>query len=125
MSTEYTIEELELHRSKLKDSVAYAEDVRKLLGNPLFRKVILEDFCIQSAARYVQESCDPLLTAEQRADALALVVTLNVGWILLCVWQIPAKVLFWMWMQSLKSFVPNQKMKLNNNPEISYDYGSH
>lgn len=72
MSTEYTIEELEIHRTKLKDSVAYAEDVRKLMGNPLFRKVILEDFCIQSAARYVQESCDPLLTAEQRADALAL-----------------------------------------------------
>lgn len=72
MSTEYTIEELELHRKKLKDSVAYAEDVRKLMGNSLFRKVILEDFCIQSAARYVQESCDPLLTAEQRADALAL-----------------------------------------------------
>ncbi|AVJ48985.1 hypothetical protein [Klebsiella phage KP8] len=72
MSTEYTIEELEIHRNKLKASVAYAEDVRKLMGNPLFRKVILEDFCIQSAARYVQESCDPLLTADQRADALAL-----------------------------------------------------
>lgn len=72
MSTEYTIEELELHRKKLKDSVAYAEDVRKLMGNPLFRKIIMEDFCIQSAARYVQESCDPLLTTEQRADALAL-----------------------------------------------------
>lgn len=72
MSTEYTIEELELHRTKLKNSIAYAEDVRKLMGNPLFRKIIMEDFCIQSAARYVQESCDPLLTAEQRADALAL-----------------------------------------------------
>ena len=72
MSNEYSIEELELHRKKLKDSVAYAEDVRKLMGNALFRKIIMEDFCIQSAARYVQESCDPLLTAEQRADALAL-----------------------------------------------------
>lgn len=72
MSTEYTIEELELHRIKLKNSVAYAEEVRKLMANPLFRKIIMEDFCIQSAARYVQESCDPLLTAEQRADALAL-----------------------------------------------------
>lgn len=72
MSTEYTIEELELHRIKLKNSVTYAEEVRKLMANPLFRKIIMEDFCIQSAARYVQESCDPLLTAEQRADALAL-----------------------------------------------------
>ena len=72
MSNEYSIEELELHRKKLKDSVAYAEEVRKLMGNALFRKIIMEDFCIQSAARYVQESCDPLLTAEQRADALAL-----------------------------------------------------
>ena len=72
MSTEYTIEELELHRTKLKNSIAYAEEVRKLMGNPLFRKIIMEDFCVQSAARYVQESCDPLLTAEQRADALAL-----------------------------------------------------
>ena len=49
-----------------------AEDVRKLCENRLFRKVILEQFCEKECARYVQESGDPLLSAEQRADALAM-----------------------------------------------------
>lgn len=72
MSNDYNIEDLELHREKLKSAVAYAEEVHKLMANPLFRKVIMEDFCVQSAARYVQESCDPMLNDTQRADALAL-----------------------------------------------------
>lgn len=53
-----------------KSAIAHAEDVRKLLGNRLFREVILNKFCVEHCARYVQESGDPLLNAEQRADAL-------------------------------------------------------
>ena len=52
--------------------IAHGEEVAQLVQNPLFRKVILEQFCTRDCARYVQESGDPLLTAEQRADALAM-----------------------------------------------------
>lgn len=55
-----------------KQVIAHAEEVRKLVQNPLFRKVILEQFCTRDCARYVQESGDPLLPEANRADALAL-----------------------------------------------------
>lgn len=55
-----------------KQVIAHGEEVAKLIKNPLFRKIILEEFCTKHCARYVQESGDPLLTAEQRADALAM-----------------------------------------------------
>ena len=72
MSNEKIIEQLEHQRTQHKDAVAYAEEIRKLRGNALFRKIIMEDFSTKSAARYVQESADPHLSAEQRADALAM-----------------------------------------------------
>lgn len=69
---EQEIAGLEYRLEAAKGAVAHAEDVRKLLGNSLFRKVILQHFCKDDCARYVQESGDPLLNAEQRADALAM-----------------------------------------------------
>ncbi|ABK54419.1 gp58 [Escherichia phage N4] len=71
-SKEKEIEGLEHQLKGIKAARAYAEDVRKLMGNSLFRKVILEQFCTVDCARYVQESCDPLLEDRQRADALAM-----------------------------------------------------
>jgi hypothetical protein len=44
----------------------------RLAKNSDFRKLILDGFCLHDAARYVQESGDPALTAEQRADALSI-----------------------------------------------------
>jgi hypothetical protein len=44
----------------------------RLSQNHDFRKLILEDFCVQEAARYVHSSADPALEPNQRADALAL-----------------------------------------------------
>ena len=70
MSKESTIAGLEHRLEAAKGAVAHAEDVRKLLENPLFRKVILRQFCTEDCARYVQESGDPLLEANNRADAL-------------------------------------------------------
>lgn len=52
--------------------IAHGEEVAQLVQNPLFRKVILEQFCTRDCARYVQESGDPLLPEANRADALAL-----------------------------------------------------
>lgn len=63
---------LEHRLEAAKVAVDHAEDVRKLLGNPLFRKVILKQFCVEHCARYVQESGDPLLSDSNRADALAM-----------------------------------------------------
>ena len=70
MSKELTIAGLEHRLESAKGAVAHAEEVRKLLENPLFRKVILRQFCVEDCARYVQESGDPLLEANNRADAL-------------------------------------------------------
>lgn len=42
----------------------------RLASNRDFRKLILEGFCLHDAARYAQESADPFMNAEQRADAL-------------------------------------------------------
>lgn len=55
-----------------KQVIAHSEEVSQLVQNPLFRKVILEQFCTRDCARYVQESGDPLLPEANRADALAL-----------------------------------------------------
>lgn len=72
----YTKEEqvagLEHQIDGAKQVIAHGEDVVKLIKNPLFRKVILEQFCTRDCARYVQESGDPLLSDSNRADALAL-----------------------------------------------------
>lgn len=44
----------------------------RLAGNPDFKKLILQEFCVDECARYAQTSGDPALTAAQRADALAI-----------------------------------------------------
>lgn len=72
MNNEQEISGLEHQLAGNQEMVTRAEDVRKLCENRLFRKVILEQFCEKECARYVQESGDPLLDANQRADALAM-----------------------------------------------------
>ncbi len=44
----------------------------KLAENREFRKLILEEFMVSEAARLVGESADPVMTPQQRADALAM-----------------------------------------------------
>jgi hypothetical protein len=44
----------------------------KLSENREFRKLILEDYMVTEAARLVQLSADPVLAANERADALAM-----------------------------------------------------
>ena len=48
------------------------EQAIKLSGNPEFRKLIMQEFCVNECARYAQSSGDPSLSAEARADSLAL-----------------------------------------------------
>lgn len=44
----------------------------RLRQNPDFKKLILDGFCLTEAARFVQVSGDPAISAEERADALAM-----------------------------------------------------
>lgn len=58
---------------QLSNAVILAERrqmVARLQANRDFRKLILDGFCLVEAARYVQESCDPAMTIENRTDAL-------------------------------------------------------
>lgn len=48
------------------------EKAIKLASNPEFKELILDGFCLKECARYAQNSADPALSPEQRADALAL-----------------------------------------------------
>lgn len=66
------VKELEHQLEETKLYVERAEKIHKLFANHEFRELVIEQFCTKDCARYVQESADPLLTAAQRADALAL-----------------------------------------------------
>ena len=63
---------LEKQRDDAKVLLERRELALKLSRNPEFKKLILQEFCIDECARYAQSSGDPALNAEQRADALAL-----------------------------------------------------
>lgn len=63
---------LEKQRDDAKELLARRELALKLSTNAEFKKLILQEFCINECARYAQSSGDPALSAEQRADALAL-----------------------------------------------------
>lgn len=66
------VQQLEQHLVKSKKLVAEMLMAEKLQKNTEFRKLILEEFCVQECARYAQISADPALPANERADALAL-----------------------------------------------------
>lgn len=64
------VEELENQKKDAQKLAERGQMARRLASNRDFRKLILDGFCLEDAARYAQESGDPLLSAEQRADAL-------------------------------------------------------
>jgi hypothetical protein len=39
---------------------------------PLFKELILDEFCVKEAARLVGQSADPVLSDRERADALSM-----------------------------------------------------
>jgi hypothetical protein len=69
MSTEI---ELEQHIVGLEEIVARRDLALKLEKNREFRKLILEEFCVNECARYAQASANPALKEVERADSLAL-----------------------------------------------------
>lgn len=68
--SEVTIEQLEDQRKNEQAVVDRRDAALRLANNRDFKKLILDGFCGTEAARYVQESGDPMLTREQREDAL-------------------------------------------------------
>lgn len=66
------VERLEKQREGAKALIEQRGMANRLLQNADFRKLILEEYMVNEAARYVQLSADPALGAENRADALAM-----------------------------------------------------
>ena len=69
---EREVEHLRQYQADQKILVEARNMSQRLFANPDFRKLIVDGFMTHECARYVQESCDPLLTDSQRADALAM-----------------------------------------------------
>lgn len=67
-----SVSELEQQHSDAKELIARRRMAQRLADNRDFKKLILEGFCRDDAARFVQLSEDPALPAENRADALAI-----------------------------------------------------
>lgn len=63
---------LQKQRDDAKEMIEQAETALRLFNNPDFKKLILNEFCINECARYAQSSADPALNTVQRADALAI-----------------------------------------------------
>lgn len=66
------VQGLEQQLEDAKALVARRNLATKLANNVEFRQLILEGFCLRDSARFAHESSDPALTAEMRADALAM-----------------------------------------------------
>lgn len=63
---------LENQLANSKELIERRQMALRLAKNTDFKKLVLEGFCLEEAARYVQASGDPALSAEERADALAM-----------------------------------------------------
>ena len=63
---------LQKQRDDAKLLIEHAEIAVRLSNNPDFKKLILNEFCVNECARYAQSSADPALNESQRADCLAI-----------------------------------------------------
>lgn len=66
------IADLQEHVKALEVLVERRDLALKLNENRAFRKLILEDFCVEECAKYAQASGDPALKPEDRKNALEL-----------------------------------------------------
>lgn len=66
------VEQLEKQREDFQQLIERANMVERLALNPDFKKLILEGFCRDDAATYVQISQDPNIGDREQADALRL-----------------------------------------------------
>ena len=66
------VAQLEQQLKDAKAVIAIRQMAIRLYQNADFKTLIMDGFCSKDAARLVHESGDPVLSAEQRADALAM-----------------------------------------------------
>lgn len=63
---------LEKQRENAQEQIARRDMALRLAENPDFKKLVLQEFCVEECARYAQVSGDFAVGAEQRAAALAI-----------------------------------------------------
>lgn len=63
---------LEQQKKDFQAAIENRKIATRLVANRDFKKLILEQFCVEECARYAQLSADPNLDASGRSDALAL-----------------------------------------------------
>lgn len=64
------VTQLENQLASAKELVRRRNLALRLATIPEFKELILDEFMVKEAARYVHSSADPALKAEERADAL-------------------------------------------------------
>ena len=69
MSDIAALEEQAVERQKYVENRRIAQ---RLFSNRDFKKLILEEFCVNECARYAQNSANPALGPDERADSLAI-----------------------------------------------------
>ncbi|MFV0357746.1 MAG: hypothetical protein ACK5LG_21970 [Bacteroides thetaiotaomicron] len=67
-----SVEALEKQKEGNLAAIKRRDQVIKLMKNADFRKLIMEEFCVNECARYAQMSADPNLDADARADCLGI-----------------------------------------------------
>lgn len=67
-----SVSELEEHLVTAKEYADRRRMAVRLANNRDFKKLILEEFCVQECARYAQNSANPQFSKEERADSLAI-----------------------------------------------------
>lgn len=70
--SEVSVAALEKQLEDSKVLIERRQTALRLADNPDFRKLILDEFCVKEAARYVHTSADPAIGDRERADALAM-----------------------------------------------------
>lgn len=70
--SDVTLAKLENHKEGLVHAIRLRDAAIRLERNPDYKLLITQGFCLEEAARYAQSSGDPALSAENRADAMAM-----------------------------------------------------
>lgn len=70
--SEVTVAELEAQQDGMRELVERRQMALRLAQHPDFKRLILDGFCRDEAARYAEQSTNPALSPENRADALGL-----------------------------------------------------
>lgn len=63
---------LEKQLADSKTLIERRETALRLANNPDFRRLVLDEFCVQECARYAQASADPALSPIDQANSLAI-----------------------------------------------------